>query len=235
MTAQATEWTVLITVAQAQSQAAISDDQSRRILDLLGPDDAWIQYPPASGRGHGFETRWWQDGTDAASVAVEAIERFREAATSVGLDVDIVLVHVATPEDRLNETVIGLERPAPAPDVGETWNVSIRALGPASGGDVDRDALVGLLARLPGGGSSGFSRSGLVEVRFWMAGDDAVDAADRASQAFADTTAELGRTGWTIVRIHVTSLVEARRTAYLGVERRVRARDRSSRPVVIHP
>ena len=71
MTAPAREWTVLITVAQAESQPAISDDQARRILDWLGPDDAWIQYPPASGRGHGFETRWWQDGGDAASVAAD--------------------------------------------------------------------------------------------------------------------------------------------------------------------
>ena len=68
MNAPAADWTVLITVAQSEAQPAITETQSRAILEALGPNDAWIQYPPASGRGHGFETRWWQRGSSAPSL-----------------------------------------------------------------------------------------------------------------------------------------------------------------------
>jgi len=234
MTAEKREWTVLVTVAQSDSQPAITDEQSNRILNALGGYDSWIQYPPASGRGHGFETRWWQLSEDAGSAAVEATERFQTSVDAEGLDVSIVLVHVASAEDRLNETTIGLERRATTSDENVSWNVMIRAIaGSASNRQFSRSSLDSLLALLPGAESSGFSRDGMAEVRFWIDGNDAVAAADAAAAAFSMALVELGYSDWTIVRSHVTSIAEARRTAYLGVERRVLEGDRSTLPIAI--
>ena len=229
------DWTVLVTVAQAESQPAITDHQSREILNALGDDDSWIQYPPASGRGHGFETRWWQAGEDAGIVAVEATERFLEVASAVGLDVRTVLVHIASAEDRLNETTIGVERRGKTSSDSDSWSVMLRAVAGATSARVlPRSSLERLLEILPGGESSGFARDGLAEVRFWVEGDDAVDAADRGSRAFLAALGELWHPDWTIVRSHVTSVAEAKRTAYLGVERRVLDRRDKNSPIAIH-
>lgn len=228
------EWTVLVTAAQSGSQAPITAEQMRAVLDSVGPADAWIQYPPASGRGHGFETRWWQHGQDAARVAAEAIDRYRRAVEAAGLDVSIILVHVASPEERLNEAVIGLQRRVEATGVADPWNVMLRAIATSgSQGAVSRTDLDGLLRLLPGSGSSGFCREGLVEVRFWVAAEDAVDAAEHAAAAFESALAELGVRDWWIVRVHTTSLDEAERTAYLGIEKRLVKQDRSSLPIAI--
>ena len=228
------DWTVLVTVAQAESQPAITDDQSRQILDSLGNGDSWIQYPPASGRGHGFETRWWQAGEDAGIVAVEATERFLAAAREVGLGVETVLVHVASAEDRLTETTIGVERRADLSTEAGPWSVMLRAVeGTASVQGLPSSSLDRLLHLIPGSESSGFSRDGMVEVRFWVEGEDAVDSADLGAKALLAALVELGHPDWTIVRAHVTSVAEAKRTAYLGVERRVLEQDSALLPVTI--
>ncbi len=39
------DWTVLVTVAQAESQPAITTDQSRQMLDALGSGDSWRGWP----------------------------------------------------------------------------------------------------------------------------------------------------------------------------------------------
>jgi hypothetical protein len=232
MTNEMREWSVLITAEQSASQPAISDERMRRLLELLGAEDAWVQYPPASGRGHGFETRWWQRGEDSLGVAASAIERYREATRTLELDTHIVLVHVATPEDRLNETVIGLESRLGPESERTGWNVMLRAIaGPDSTKSFPRSSLRRLLERLPGDGMSGFARDGLVEVRFWTEGTDAVDASRRGTRQFTSSLHALGFRDWIIVRAHVTSVAEARRTAYLGVEQRIRAMESNALPV----
>lgn len=227
------EWSVLITVAQAEHQRAIDEERSRILLARLGgrvppggSSDSWVQYPPASGRGHGFETRWWQDGDDAASVAVAATEQYLAAVAEIGLDVRIVLIHIASAAERLTEAVIGLERRG---EERGAWSVMLRAIA-ASGSQrgLPRAKLERLLGLLPGPERSGFARDGLVEVRVWIDAEDAVDATDRAAAAFRAAMTEIGRRDWTIVRAHATSVSEARRTAYLGVERRVLAGDPAS-------
>lgn len=228
------DWAVLITVAQVESQPAITDDQSRHILDSLGGDDSWIQYPPASGRGHGFETRWWQVGDDAGIVAIEATERFLDVAAETGLAVQTVLVHVASAEDRLNETTIGVERRAEIPAEANSWSVMLRAVAGANAArSFPRSSLDRLLQFLPGTESSGFARDGMAEVRFWVKGVDAVDTADIGSRILLAALEELGHPGWTIVRAHVTSVAEAKRVTYLGVQRRTLALNDPSLPIAI--
>lgn len=225
------EWSVLITVAQAEHQGAIDEERSRILLARLGGSDNWVQYPPASGRGHGFETRWWRDGEDAASVAVAATEEYLAAVAEIGLDVRIVLIHVASAAERLTEAVIGLERRGADRSM---WNVMLRATaGSGSERRLPRTMLERLLGLLAGPERSGFARDGLVEVRMWVEAVDAVDATDRAAAAFRVAMTGIGRPDWTIVRAHATSVSEAHRTAYLGVERRVLAGDPASLPVSI--
>lgn len=225
------EWSVLITAAQAEHQPAIDEGRSRILLARLGGGDSWVQYPPASGRGHGFETRWWQDGLDAASVASAATDRYLAATLELGLDVRIVLIHIASAAERLTEAVIGLERRDPEQGA---WNVMLRAVaGPGSERAVPRAVLERLLGLLPGADRSGFARDGLVEVRIWVEAADAVDATDRGAGAFRGAMAEVDRPDWTIVRAHAASVSEARRTAYLGVERRALAGDPASLAVSI--
>jgi hypothetical protein len=226
------EWSVLITAAQSERQPAIDDERSRRLLALLGGGESWVQYPPASGRGHGFETRWWQDGEDAATVASAATERYLAAAREIGVDVRIVLIHIASAAERLTEAVVGLERRMREGD--GAWNVMLRAVA-ASGSErsFSRAMLARLLELLPPSERSGFARDGLVEVRMWVDAVDAVDATHRGADAFHRALAEIGRADWTIARAHATSVSEARRTAYLGVERRVLAADPASLAVSI--
>jgi len=220
------DWTVLVTVAQTETHSAITDGQARQILDTLGGGDSWIQYPPASGRGHGFETRWWQAGEDAGMVAIEATERFLGIAADVGLDVRTVLVHVSSAEDRLSETTIGVERRAGLSTEAGSWSVMLRAVAEAeSARGFPRASLDRLLALLPGSESSGFSRDGMVEVRFWVEGKDAADSAGIGAKVFLAALMAIGCPDWTIVRAHVTSVAEAKRTAYLGVQQRVLAQD----------
>lgn len=227
-----TEWSVLITVAQVEHQPAIDEERSRILLARLGEGESWVQYPPASGRGHGFETRWWQYGEDAAIAAIEATERYLAAVAEIGLDVRVVLIHIASAAERLTEAVIGLERRAR--DTDASWNVMLRAAASAgSERRLSRAMLQRLLGMLPGSERSGFARDGLVEVRTWVDAVDAVDASDRAATALRAAMAEIGRPDWTIVRAHATSVSEARRTAYLGVERRVLAADPASLAVSI--
>ncbi len=227
------EWSVLITVDQAESQPPIDAQQQERLLAAVGGPDSWLQYPPASGRGHGFETRWWQEGEDAASVAREATERYEAAVSEIGLGVQIVLIHVTSAEERLTETAVGLERRVGDPARGAAWCVMLRAAaGAGSERQFTRAMLNQLLAALPEGDASGFARDGLVELRFWIEADDAVDATERGAAVVSAALLAVRRPDWTIVRAHTTSIGEAQRTAYLGVEERVSRRP-SSFPVAI--
>jgi hypothetical protein len=229
-----TEWSVLITVAQAPDQVPITETQRQILLERLPGDDKWLQYPPASGRGHGFETRWWESGEDAGTVGADATDRFLGAIDAAGLrGIRIVLVHVASPGDRLNEAVIGLERRQGTAAATTDHNVMLRAVpGPEADRRFPEASLVGLLDRLRPD-ASGTGRDGLVEVRFWVVAADAVEASAVGAECFSTAMADLGHPGWTIVRDHVTSVAEATRAAYIGVERRVLASDPASLPVRI--
>lgn len=228
------EWSVLITVDQAESQPPIDEQQKERLLAALGGSDSWVQYPPASGRGHGFETRWWQEGVDAVSVGHEATERFEAALSDIGLEARIVLIHVTSPEERLTEQAIGLGRRTGDPARQGVWSVMLRAVAAArSKRSFTRATLEHMLAALPSGDASGFARDGLVELRFWIDGDDAVDATQRGTTLLRGALATLDRSDWTIVRAHTTSVSEAQRTAYLGVEERVRDHPPAGFPIVI--
>jgi hypothetical protein len=228
------EWSVLITVAQPSDQDPITDRQRDAILEALPGDDKWIQYPPASGRGHGFETRWWEAGDDAGTVGAEATRRYLAAIEGVGLGgVSIGLVHVASPGDRLNEGVIGLERRRGTPAEKTDFNVMLRAVpGEAADRRFDRRSLEALLERLRPD-ASGTGRDGLVEVRFWVAAVDAAAATPVAAERLHRAMDALGHPGWTIVRAHATSVAEAARAGYLGLEPRVLAIDPTRLPVVI--
>jgi hypothetical protein len=220
------EWTVLVTAELPASQPPLTADDRQRVLDRLPGEDKWAQYPPASGRGHGFEVRWWMEGEDAGDVGAAGVEAYLRAVEAAGIaGPHIILVHVATPFDRLTESVVGLERRLAGGEGSDDWNVMIRAIaGPAARerrfAPADRDRL---LAALPGREVSAFVRDGLVEARCWIAADDAVDAAAGAAETFRGILAELGHADWTIVRAHAASVAEVARAAYLGVERRVLA------------
>ena len=225
---------MLITVAQPAHQPPIADWQRVIVLEHLPGAEKWLQYPPASGRGHGFETRWWEDGQDAGTVAAKATERFLEAIDVAGLSgIEVVLVHVASPGDRLNEAVIGLERRQDVQLEVREWNVMLRAVaGSVACRSFPRASLDALLDRLRPD-ASGTGRDGLVEVRFWVPADDAVAATTIAAERFMHAMVSLGHDGWTIVRAHAASVAEASRAAYLGVERRVLAVDPASLPVAV--
>ena len=233
------EWSVLVTAAQRPDSTPISPDTRQALLARLPGGDKWIQYPPASGRGHGFETRfWWESdaGADAASAGAEALERYVAAIATIGsLDVDPTFVHVTTAGERLTEGPIGLERRVVVGDP-RTWQVMLRSLSThdSSESAFEVGRLDALLERL-GPDSSGHARDGMVEVRFWVEAADAVEASAVGSELFKGAMVALGRPDWQIVRDHVTSVAEAARVAYLGVERRVLDSDPDTLPVRLHP
>jgi hypothetical protein len=221
-----TDWTVLVTADLPATQPPLTAEDRERVLAGLPGDDKWAQYPPASGRGHGFEVRWWIEGDDPGEVGAAGVEAYLRAVEAAGIaDPHIILVHVASPSDRLTESVLGLERRMAGREGSDEWNVMIRAVAGADVrdrrfGSGDRDRL---LSALPGQEVSAFARDGLVEARFWVAGDDAVDATATAASAFRSVLAGLGHADWTIVRAHAASVAEVARAAYHGVERRVLA------------
>lgn len=220
------EWSCLVTVAQDKRQPGIDTARARALLERLGLADSWVQYPPASGRGHGFETRWWQEGEDAMAVGIDATERYLSATAELAIDVRVVLIHITSAAERLTEAVIGLDRRVNDATEPTRWNVMLRAAAP-SGSDrrLTSEMRDRILVSLPGPDRSGFARDGLIEVRLWVEATDCVDATDRAAAAFRVALADAGHGEWTIVRAHATAMSEAQRTAYLGVERRVRAAD----------
>ncbi len=229
----AAEWSVLITVEQASDQEPITEDQRSGILDRLPGGEKWLQYPPASGRGHGFETRWWETGDDAGAVGPVATNRFLEAVDAVDLrGVEIVLVHIASAGDRLNEAVIGLERRQGTDFAQTDWSVMLRAVPDVADRPVPPSSVAAIVDRLRPD-AMGTGRDGLIEVRFWVVADDAVAASSIGATRFRDAMSELGLGGWTIVRDHTASVAEMTRAAYIGVERRVLSVDAASLPVVI--
>jgi hypothetical protein len=233
------EWSVLVTVAQRSGSTPISPDEREALLASLPGDDKWIQYPPASGRGHGFETRFWwesEESADAATAGADALEHYAAAVAAIGsLHVDPTFVHVTTAGERLTEGPIGLERRV---EIGDprTWHVMLRSLARRDSVEMGFEGgrLDALLERL-GPDSSGHARDGMVEVRFWVEAGDAVEASAVGSEVFTGAMIALGRPDWQIVRDHVTSVAEAARVAYLGVERRVLDSAPDTLPIRLHP
>ncbi len=234
------EWSVLVTTLQRPDSAPITQEQIRGILNALPGEEKRIQYPPASGRGHGFETRFWWEATDpadAATVGAEAVERCGAALTAVGLhEIDIVFVHITTPGERLTEGPLGLDQRLGAPDEARTWHVMQRSISTPDTRDrtFPSELFDDLLERL-GPDSIGHARDGMVEVRFWVEAEDGVAASASGSATFGAAMTVLGRPDWRTVRDHVTSVAEAARVAYNGVDRRALAADPATLPVRLHP
>jgi len=234
------EWSVLVTSLLGSSTPAIDDHQISIVLDMLPGDEKWIQYPPASGRGHGFETRFWWEAdaqADAATAGADALRRYQVAIGQAGLrDVRVVFVHVTSPGERLTEGPIGLERRRGAPTEDRSWHVMLRSVCASASADptFPASSLDRLLIML-GPDSIGTGRDGMVEVRFWVEADDAVDASGIGSARFGRAMATLGKADWTTVRDHATSVAEAARVAYLGVERRALVADPTILPVRLNP
>ncbi len=233
------EWSVLVTAAQRPGSPPISTEQRTALLTALPGEDKWIQYPPASGRGHGFETRFWwdaDDGADAATAGADALERYVSAVAEIGtIEIDPTFIHVTTAGERLTEGPIGLERRVALADP-RTWHIMLRSIStPDSAERVFHEGNLDDLLRRLGTDSSGHAREGMVEVRFWVEAEDAVEASAIGSELFKGAMVALGRPDWHVVRDHVTSVAEAARVAYLGVERRVLEADPLTLPVRLNP
>ena len=234
------EWSALVTALQHAGTPPIAQEQIQDVLAALPGADKWIQYPSASGRGHGFETRfWWEapDPSDAATAGADAVERYMEAVAAAGVaEIEVAFVHVTSPGERLTEGPLGLDRRLGAANESGMWHVMKRSISTAGSRDrsFPSDMLDELLQRL-GPDSIGHARDGMVEVRFWVDASDAIDASAVGSELFRKAMTEVGRPDWRVVRDHVTSVAEAVRGAYLGVDRRAFAVDPASLPVRLHP
>jgi hypothetical protein len=215
------EWSVLTKAVGSPSSPAPSDEQTRGLLARLPGGDKWIQYPPASGRGHAFETRFWVTAADASAAAELGTAMVMEAGSEVGLaDWSVVRVHAASVEERGIEYYPGLEgRRRGAAD----WSVMHRSLRPADEQPFDEGTRVRFVEAL-GGHDCVVSASGrMVELRFWVSGADAVEAAATADALVVGLLESLGRTGWSTIRVQTASPAERLREIYLGVERRLDA------------
>jgi hypothetical protein len=221
LTHPADEWSVLTKSVGPAGSAAPSEDQRQRLLGRLPGGDKWLQYPPASGRGHAFETRFWVTAPDAAEAAGIGVDLVVQAQSSVGLGAwRVVRLHAASRAERAIEHYPGLEeRSASAVD----WSVMHRSLVPEDEPPLDGAERDRLIAALDSTHKVVAGAGRLVELRFWVAGDDAVHAAGRAEAAVASAMGAIGRTRWTTVRIQTAAVVERRRELYLGVERRLNA------------
>jgi hypothetical protein len=234
------EWSALVTALQHAGTPPITQQQIQDVLAALPGADKWIQYPSASGRGHGFETRfWWEapDPSDAATAGADAVERYMEAVAAAGVtEIEVAFVHVTSPGERLTEGPLGLDRRLGAQDAARTWHVMQRSISTPESRDRTflSEQLDELLERL-GPDSTGHARDGMVEVRFWVDASDAIDASAVGSELFRKAMTEIGRPDWRTVRDQATSVAEAARLAYLGVERRALAADPASLPVRLHP
>lgn len=214
-----TEWSVLTKSVGPAGSAAPSDPQRQRLLASLPGDDKWLQYPPASGRGHAFETRFWIEAGDASEAAQSGTARVLEAEAAAGLaEWRVVRLHAASLGEREIEYYPGLERRGA--DDGD-WSVMHRSIRPVDEGALD-EAARGQLAAMLGPGDCIVSAPGrMTEFRFWVAGADAVEAAAEADARVRQALMAIGRSRWKTVRVQTASVAERRREVYLGVERRL--------------
>lgn len=217
-TATRPEWSVLTKSVGPDGSAAPTDEQRQSLLASLPGDDKWLQYPPASGRGHAFETRFWLRAPDASRASEVGVARMVEAQAQVGLaDWQIVRVHAASLAEREIEYYPGLEGRDLAAD---DWSVMHRSLRPIDESDLDGATRDRFAASL--GADCIVSAPGrMAEFRFWVPGANAVEAAAEADARVQQALATMGRKGWTTVRVQTASAAERRREVYLGVERRL--------------
>jgi hypothetical protein len=220
----ADDWSVLVKARGPEGSAPLSKEQSEGVLGRLPTPEGWIQYPPTSGRGHGTEVRFWVPGEDACLAGAAGVEWFERVRGDVGLDGWIVSrVHSASVYERSLEVSIGLERRM-ADRVEDDWNCAIRAIAGEHGAQrllaVDLAAFLDLL---PGPDRHGYTRDGMVEARFWVMADDAVEASQIGRGIFTEALMRIGHGDWTIIRAQAASVAERGREIYLGVERRLAA------------
>ena len=69
MSSSSEAWSVLTKSVGPPGTPEPSKEQLDRLLASLPGGDKWCQYPPASGRGHAFETRFWMSASDASEAA----------------------------------------------------------------------------------------------------------------------------------------------------------------------
>jgi hypothetical protein len=212
------EWSVLTKSSGPRDSMAPTGEQTAALLARLPGEDKWTQYPPASGRGHAFEIRFWVIADDASEAAQSGAALVARAQAEVGLsDWPIVRVHAASLDERLIEYYPGLERRGPG---DADWSVMHRSLRPVDEDGFDERARA-RLCDLLGGHDSVVSASGrMVESRFWTPGRDAVDAAGNADAAVRRAVESMGRSGWSTIRVQTASVAERNREVYRGVERR---------------
>lgn len=220
MTQHNVQWSVLTkSVGPLNSSEAPSEDQREQLLDRIPGTEKWLQYPPASGRGHAFETRFWVDASDAAAAVDVAMTEIGAAQTTAGLgEWPVVRVHAASLAERAIEYYPGLERRA---DDMTDWSVMHRSSLPADEAPLDQADRARLLSALVGEDKVIGGAGRLVELRFWIEASDAVSAARNAEQAVAAAMATIGRERWTTIRLQTATVAERRREVYLGVERRL--------------
>jgi hypothetical protein len=201
------------------STPAPSETQTAGLLERLPGGDKWTQYPPASGRGHAFETRFWMNAADADDAAVRGAVLVMAAQAAVGLGAwQIVRVHAASLAERAIEFYPGLEAHH---EDGLAWSVMHRCLLAASEGPAEAPERARILDAIPGESKVVAGARRMLELRFWVTAPHAVAAAAEAERNVAVALGTVKRLAWTTIRLQTASVSERRRELYLGVERRL--------------
>jgi hypothetical protein len=220
------EFSVLTKCLGPEGTLPPGDEQLAVLRDALPGTDKLTQYPPASGRGHAFETRFWIEAADAADAASQGLAAVTAGLVAAGLDAwPVVRVHAASLGERAIEGYPGFERRRPLdPD----WSVMHRSELPDGDSALDASDRAALLAVLPGMDRVVEHNGRVLEARFWVSASDAVAAAAVAHRAVTAALARIGRLAGTTIRLQTASVAERDREAYRGLERRLDGLGRSA-------
>jgi hypothetical protein len=214
------EQSVLIKATAPSTVPPLSDALRARLVDRLPGTDKWFQYPAASGRGHGFEIRFWVPAADPAEAAALGAELLEAALAGLHLSAwSIVRVHAASISERLRDRYAGLEDRLGRED---ECTALVRLEPPDRSQRLGPDELARLRAALPAGAEVHGER-GAVELKFWVPARDAGEATERAEGIVSRAREAVGGLAhWQVMRSHVCTVAEATRLHYFGVDRRAR-------------